>query len=154
MTEGMFNLKKLKKAKMTYYAVSCYTDKTSSQETYDTQFAFPVGDLDNVEVTTEILDGEWNEGQRVKLHEIMNEKQLQFPFYIINEVNAEDISKEIKLLKKDHPFKTLLGTISFEEIVAAEDRAIYQLHKAVAYKQTVAETIEFLNGKLAGQKSS
>lgn len=150
----MFNLKKLKKATIQYYAVSCYTDKVSSQETYDTQFAFPVGDLDNVEMTTEILDADWNEKQRVKLQEIMNEKQLQFPFYIINEINAEEIKKEIKRFKKDHPFKNLFGTISFEEMVALENQAIYQLHEAVAYKQTVAETIEFLNGKLAGQKSS
>ncbi|WP_225230814.1 hypothetical protein [Cytobacillus stercorigallinarum] len=150
----MFNLKSLKKSPIQTYAVACYTDESLSRETHDNQIAYPLADLDNVNLTVEILDAEWNDLQRATLHEIMNEKELQFPFFIINEIHAEDIKKGIKRYKKEHPFKNLFGTISFEEILDVESRAIFQLHEAVAYKQTVAETIEFLNGKLAGQKSS
>lgn len=150
----MFDLKKLNKSTIQTYAVACYTDESLSQETYDNQFAFPLADLDNVSLTVEIVDAEWNKLQRATIHEVMNEKQLQFPFYIINEIHAEDIKKGIKHYKKEHPFKNLFGTFSFEEILDAESRAIFQLHKAVAYKQTVAETIEFLNEKLTEKKSS
>ncbi|QTD42612.1 hypothetical protein [Sporosarcina sp. Te-1] len=141
----MFGRKKKKEeSNKTYYALGVFSDGQVDDHQFETWSDELMDAADNVGSSSYIIKEELDQEQLTIINERFPEMDPNRPFFVINEIDYDEIQKEYAKLEQQHKWKKFFNTIPLSDYIDAEDRAVFSPHKIQLCTNDFFEASRFL----------